>query len=52
MKISDEVTFSEADLDTIKCPHDDPVVVSLNITNYDVHRILVDNESSIDIFFL
>ena len=51
MKIDDEVTFFEADLDGIKYPHDDPIVVSLNITNYDIHRILVDNESSVDVIF-
>ena len=51
MNIDNEVTFSEVDLDRIKYPHDDPVVISLNITNYDVHRILVDNRSLVDVLF-
>ena len=37
IKIPDKVTFFEADLDGMKCRHDYLVVVSLNITNYDVH---------------
>ncbi|XP_073109541.1 uncharacterized protein [Elaeis guineensis] len=32
-------------------PHDDPIVVSLNIANYDIHRVLVDNRSSINVLF-
>ena len=51
MKVGDEVTFSEADLDRIKYPHDDPTVVSLDIANYDVYWVLVDNKSSVDILF-
>ena len=27
------------------------MVVTLNIKNYDVHHILIDNESSIDVLF-
>ena len=50
-KINDEITFFEVDLKGIKYPHDDPVVVSLNIFYYDVHRVLVNNESSIDVLF-
>ena len=50
-KIDDEIIFFEVDLKEIKYPHDDPVVVSLNIFNYDVYQVLVDNESSVDVLF-
>jgi hypothetical protein len=33
-------------------PHDDALVVTMMIGNYNIHRILVDNGSSADILFL
>ena len=50
-KISDESTFSKADLKGIECPHDDPIMVSLNISNYDIHQVLIDNGSLVNILF-
>ena len=50
-KIDDEITFFEAALNGIKYPLDDPVVVSLNIANYDVHWVLVNNGSFVDVLF-
>lgn len=35
----------------IQYPHDDPLVVILNIANYDISHVLVDNGSSIDVLF-
>ena len=31
--------------------HNDVVVIFLNITNYDIHRIFIDNKSSANILF-
>lgn len=31
--------------------YNDAAVVTMNITNYDVHRMLIDNESSINVLF-
>ena len=31
--------------------HNDAIIVSLNIANFDVCHILVDNESSVDVLF-
>ena len=50
-KTDDEITFSEADLKGIKYPHDNFIVVALNIFNYDVHHVLVGNRSSVDVLF-
>ena len=32
-------------------PHNDAVVVTLNIENYLVRRVLIDNDSSMDVLF-
>ena len=50
-KIGNKVTFLDDNFNGIKYLHDDPIIVSLNITNYDVHQVLVDNESSVDVIF-
>ncbi|XP_073106888.1 uncharacterized protein [Elaeis guineensis] len=50
-KIEESITFTEEDAQKVQFPHNDAVVVSLNIANYEIHRILVDNRSSIDILF-
>ncbi|GFY85297.1 hypothetical protein Acr_04g0000350 [Actinidia rufa] len=42
------VTFSRADLKRVQHPHLDPLVVQLRIGGYDVKRILVDTESSVE----
>ena len=50
-KTEEPITFTEEDTQGVQFPHNDAVVVSLNIANYAVRRILVDNESSADILF-
>ena len=47
----DTIVFTDEDLRKVRTPHNDPVIVSLIIANYDVKRILVDNRSSVDILF-
>ena len=47
----DVITFTDEDVWKIQTLHDDAVVVSATIANYDVKKILVDNESSINILF-
>ena len=47
----DAITFTEEDVRGLQTPHDDAVVVSATIANYDVKRIFVDNESSTNILF-
>ena len=45
------ITFSDSDLEGCQHPHDDPLVIRVNVANKTVHRVLVDNGSSADIIF-
>ena len=45
------ITLIEKNAQGTQFPHNDVVVVNLNIANYDVRRILIDNGSSTDILF-
>jgi hypothetical protein len=49
---SEAITFSSKDEEGVFYPHDDALVVTMMIGNYNIHRILVDNGSSADILFL
>ena len=46
-----DITFSERDACHICHPHYDALVVKAMIANNNVHRILVDNGSSMDILY-
>ena len=45
------ITFSNSDLEGCQYPHDDPLVVRAIVANTTVHRVLIDNGSSVDIIF-
>ena len=45
------IKFSEDDAQRLHHPHDDALVVSLQIGDYNMHRVLVDNGSSADILY-
>ena len=45
------IKFSEDDAQRLHHPHDDTLVVSLQIGDYNMHRVLVDNGSSADILY-
>ncbi|GFY91075.1 hypothetical protein Acr_07g0012710 [Actinidia rufa] len=46
------ITFNNDDLKGLHLPHDDALVVSAVITNFNIQRILVDNGSSADMLFV
>ncbi|GFS40591.1 hypothetical protein Acr_00g0069450 [Actinidia rufa] len=46
------ITFSNDDLRGLHLPHDDALVVSAVIANFNVQRIVIDNGSSADILFI
>ena len=45
------IGFSEEDAKRIHHPHDDALVVSVHVGDYNVHRMLVDNGSSANILY-
>ena len=46
------IVFSERDSHGIRQPHNDPLVTMLRVEEFNIHRVLIDNESSIDIIYL
>ena len=50
-RLDTTITFSDSDLEGCQHPHDDPLVIRVVVANKTVHRVLIDNGSSIDIIF-
>jgi hypothetical protein len=46
------VTFSEADIKLVSFPHTDGMVITTHVDKWDVTRVLIDNDSQVDILFL
>ncbi|PON96306.1 hypothetical protein TorRG33x02_078950, partial [Trema orientale] len=46
------IAFTQQDLATVRLPHDDPLVVKLQIDSSMVGRVLIDRGSSADVLFL
>ena len=47
-----DMSFNEADAKGVRQPHNDPLVITLNIEGFNTKRIIVDNGSSVDIIYL
>ena len=47
-----DMSFNEANARGVKQPHNDPLVIMLNIEGFNTKRILVDNGSSANIIYL
>ena len=45
------IEFSEEDVQRLRHPHDDALVISIRVGDYNTHRVLVDNGSSADILY-
>ncbi|XP_028120278.1 uncharacterized protein LOC114317728 [Camellia sinensis] len=45
------ICFSSRDLERIQAPHNDALVVTLRIRDFDVKRILIDHGSSVEIMY-
>uniref|UniRef100_A0A2N9I3H5 Uncharacterized protein n=1 Tax=Fagus sylvatica TaxID=28930 RepID=A0A2N9I3H5_FAGSY len=41
------ISFSDSDLKDVQLPHNDPLVVTLRIGNYDVERVLIDQREAL-----
>ena len=46
------IVFLERDCCGIRQPHDDPLVIMLRVEELNIHRVLIDNGSSVDIIYL
>ena len=51
-RMDQDMSFNEADARGVKQPHNDLLVIMLNIEGFNTKRILVDNGSSADIIYL
>ncbi|XP_077232452.1 uncharacterized protein LOC143869779 [Tasmannia lanceolata] len=51
LKVENEISFSDADLDNLILPHDDALVITMLVANWELKKILVDNCSSADILY-
>ena len=45
------IKFSEKDARRLHHPHDNALIVSIQVGDYNTHQVLVDNESSVDILY-
>ena len=45
------IGFSEEDARRLHHPHDDALIVSIWVEDYNTHQVLVDNGSSVDILY-
>ena len=45
------IGFLEEDARRLHHPHDDALVISIRVVDYNMHRVLVDNGSSADILY-
>ena len=45
------IGFTEEDAQCLHHPHDNALVVSIRVEDYNTHQVLVDNESSVDILY-
>ncbi|XP_077251920.1 uncharacterized protein LOC143891168 [Tasmannia lanceolata] len=51
LKADNTISFSDADLNDAILPHNDALVITMLIANFEMPRILVDNGSSADILY-
>ena len=45
------ISFSDSDLKDVQLPHNDPLVITLRIGNFDVQRVLIDHESFAEVMY-
>ncbi|GMN32148.1 hypothetical protein TIFTF001_041691 [Ficus carica] len=50
--VEHSITFHSSEATNLSRPHDDALVLTLNVSNCEVGGILVDNGSSADVLFL
>ena len=45
------IKFSKEDAQRLHHPHNDALVISIRVGNYNTHQVLVDNGSTVDILY-
>ena len=45
------IKFSKKDAQHLHHPHNDALVISIRVGDYNTHQVLVDNESTVDILY-
>ena len=50
-RLEEPIIFIEQDAEGVQIPHNDVVVITANIADYNVPRIFIDNRSSVDILY-
>ncbi|XP_077242335.1 uncharacterized protein LOC143882811 [Tasmannia lanceolata] len=51
LKVENEISVSDADLDNLILAHDDALVITMLVANWELKKILVDNGSLADILY-
>ena len=51
-RLDTTITFSNFDMEGCQHPHDDPLVIRAIVANKTVHKVLINNGSSVDIIFV
>ena len=46
------IVFLERDDHDIRLPHNNPLIIMFRVEKFNIHRVLIDNESSADIIYL
>jgi hypothetical protein len=53
IRLDDQIiSFSEEDTRGTHQPHDDTLVITMNIADFTIRRVMIDNGSSVDILYL
>ena len=47
-----DIVFLERDIRSIRQTHDDSLVIMLRVEEFNIHQVLIDNGSSIEIIYL
>ena len=50
-RLDTTITFSDSDMEGCQHPHDDPLVIRAVVAINTIHKVLIDNGSSVDIIF-
>lgn len=51
MSAAQAITFINEEATKVVQPHDNVLMVALQITNHNVHQVLIDTKSSMDVLF-